>query len=302
MSQINCEACEDLKTYAPDFVANGVTKNVCTSLQNNTGLGANGSHTNCDDLDDANDCLVGQLSEEIDAYDTCEWKDYMKQFAPNVHTMLKAMICSDCGEWSNIESINDKLTDICKLLESVVAPPLADYAVLPLSTGRSVGTAVASRVRFHADDGTLNPYTKHSQGIGISYAKLAVTSCVTGKRRVYEWIQPKIYMTYIKEGTKDGDVLWYAKRSDIQAASGFTDFLWKTFTESSWTWNDSEVNNGSSLGKGIYLKITVDPGNMGNDYIGVEYHGTTYPYEQTLGYDVYATPLGNVPRLYTHYE
>ena len=120
MSKINCEACDDLKTYAPDFVANGVTKNVCTSLKNDTGLGTNGDHTDCDDLDDANDCLIGQLGEEIDSYDVCEWREYMHRFVPNVHTMLKAIICAICGIWIKIHEHESKIACVYNGLKNLI--------------------------------------------------------------------------------------------------------------------------------------------------------------------------------------
>lgn len=315
----DCVVCNELREEAPEFVVNGVTDTVCNNLQNDKGM--SGNSTDCEELADANDCLIGTMEGEIEKYDVCDWKDYMEKFVPNVHEVVAAVICAICGLWTNIHNLwkaiadiwteitnikndiddmDDRMDDMCKLINSNIAPPLSSYGVHPLSTSADIGTAVTSKIRYHADDGTLNPYTKAAQGIGISYGRLETTDCVTGKCTVYEWIQPQIFMTYIKEGVEEGEVLWYARKSQLQAASGFTDHLWRVFTESSWTWSDAEISNGSSRGKGVELKITVNPGNMGNDYIGVVYRGTTYPNESTVSYDFYPGALGNVPRLYTH--
>lgn len=103
-SKPDCNACQDLRDHAPDFVYNGITDSICTSLQNNTGLNPKASvvHTDCEDLDDANDCLVGRMDDEVDTYDVCDWKEFMHKFIPNLWTVLKGIICAICGIWKNI--------------------------------------------------------------------------------------------------------------------------------------------------------------------------------------------------------
>ena len=104
MSNIDCGACNDLREYAPDFVQNGVTNKICNSLANDTGLNPNLTtlHTDCEDLKDVNDCLVGRMDGEIEAYEVCDWKKYMHKFIPNLYETIKAGICSICGLWKNI--------------------------------------------------------------------------------------------------------------------------------------------------------------------------------------------------------
>lgn len=99
----DCNACEDLRQNSAEFVQNGVTDNVCASLKNNTGFNPSSGHDDCTDLHNANDCLVGNMEDEIEAYDVCDWKEYMKKFVPNVWTTLKAIICSICGLWIKLE-------------------------------------------------------------------------------------------------------------------------------------------------------------------------------------------------------
>lgn len=99
----DCTACSDLQTHAPGVIVNGITDSVCTNLKNNEGL--NGKRNDCDDLNDLNDCLVGNMDAELEAYDICDWKDFMHKFIPNIFTVLKGIICAICGIWDNIDKI-----------------------------------------------------------------------------------------------------------------------------------------------------------------------------------------------------
>ena len=103
MANYDCSACEDLRENAPNLVVNGMTSTECTYLKNNTGL--SGSSDDCTDLDDLNDCLVGNMADEVSAYDVCDWKTFMKSFIPNTWTVLKGVICSICGIWNNIDKL-----------------------------------------------------------------------------------------------------------------------------------------------------------------------------------------------------
>lgn len=112
MSNLNCSACSELNDHASEFVQNGVTETVCTSLKNNTGF--NPSLTtiidDCEDLDLANDCLIGMMAKELDMYDICDWKEFMKKFIPNVNQVIKAGICAMCGLWDKVECITGSIT------------------------------------------------------------------------------------------------------------------------------------------------------------------------------------------------
>ena len=104
MKDIQCDACSNLQTNAPNFVINGIGDTECTNLANNMGIGGNSD--DCTDLHDANDCLIGFMDDEVDAYSTCDWKEFMKKFIPNVWTVFKAVICSICGVWCKLEAMN----------------------------------------------------------------------------------------------------------------------------------------------------------------------------------------------------
>ena len=116
MADMNCSACEDIRQTSPEFVVNGLTDDICTSLSNDTGLNPSDDHNDCTDLHNLNDCLVGNEATEVDAYDVCDWKPFMKQFIPNLWTVLKAIICAICGIWTNIHNIWEEIAKIWEKL------------------------------------------------------------------------------------------------------------------------------------------------------------------------------------------
>lgn len=101
----DCSACSDLQEHSAEFVQNGVTNNVCNSLKNNSGFNPSSGHDDCEDLNDANDCLIGNMEDEVDAYDVCEWKEFMPNFIHNLWNVIKAIICAICGIWKRIEQL-----------------------------------------------------------------------------------------------------------------------------------------------------------------------------------------------------
>lgn len=96
----NCDACSDLQENSADFMQNGVTENVCNALKNDDGFNTASENDDCADLNNANDCLIGNMTDEIEAYEVCDWKAYTKSLVHNIWTVLKAMICSMCGLWT----------------------------------------------------------------------------------------------------------------------------------------------------------------------------------------------------------
>ena len=101
----NCSACNDLRENAADFLVNGVTDTACTSLKNDTGFNPSSNTNDCDDLNDANDCLIGNMTDEIEAYDICDWKTFMKKYIPNTYNVIKSIICAVCGLWTHIHDL-----------------------------------------------------------------------------------------------------------------------------------------------------------------------------------------------------
>ena len=102
MAKYKCSACEELRKSAPAVIRNGVSNSSCVSLKNNTGLNPSNNIKDCEDLENLNDCFVGNMATELPKYDDCNWKKFMKDFIPNVWNTFKAIICSICGLWCNI--------------------------------------------------------------------------------------------------------------------------------------------------------------------------------------------------------
>lgn len=111
-----CDACNDLKDYAPGFMLNGVTEATCNSLIANTGLNPSLSvtHKNCEDLKDMADCLLGALVEKLPAYDECTLKDFIAQLAPNTYNAVYAIVCSQCGLWQRLEDLEELVDNLVK--------------------------------------------------------------------------------------------------------------------------------------------------------------------------------------------
>lgn len=116
MANVNCGACEDLRQTDPNLIVNGFTETECASLQNDTGLVPSSGHDDCTDLNNLNDCLVGNMENEVEAYDVCDWKSFMKKFIPNVWTTLKAIICAICGLWTRVTCLYDSLVNLINYL------------------------------------------------------------------------------------------------------------------------------------------------------------------------------------------
>ena len=108
----DCSACDDLRQNAPNLTISGLTNSMCTSLKNNTGLSPSSGNDDCEDLNDLNDCLIGNMAAEVNEYKSCEWKEYIKNFIPGLWTTLKAMICAICGIWIKIKYILDMIDKI----------------------------------------------------------------------------------------------------------------------------------------------------------------------------------------------
>lgn len=104
MAKDVCSACDTLRASNSEFIHKGVTDEMCGHLKANQGLSNTGDN-NCTDMHTANDCLIGGMLESMDSYDVCEVKDALKDLTSNVMNMFDIMICSDCGQWDEIDKL-----------------------------------------------------------------------------------------------------------------------------------------------------------------------------------------------------
>lgn len=227
MSVINCDSCANLREYAPSFVQNGTTDVIAASLKNNTGLNPalTVTHDNCDDLNDANDCLIGRMADEVEAYDVCDWKEFMGKFLPNQYELMKAIIANDCGMWSHIYGA-------CQLAKQLLNPTLVwqgvwspDYLALH-PEAKNFGHLVLSEgspVVFPSEwDGTERGKIGYSPCFGLYIGVSNVTDCETGaKRTLLRWA-PLMYQYFTNNGFSYPQDVWYATRSEFVELLGET--------------------------------------------------------------------------------
>lgn len=113
MANTNCNACTELKSEVPELIVDGFNDSMCSSLKNDTGLKTSSGHNDCTDLNNMNDCLIGNMDVELDGYDACTWKDFMHDFIPNVWTMFKGVNCAVCGLWTNVHNLWSTIRSLC---------------------------------------------------------------------------------------------------------------------------------------------------------------------------------------------
>lgn len=113
-----CKTCKDLQQYSPDFVANGVTDEMCSNLESSTGL-MNKGRENCTDLHNANDCLIGGIAEKATSYNPCDPNKMIEDLAKNTMHVIDMLICSDCGQWNEIKKIWDEIQKIWDAIEEL---------------------------------------------------------------------------------------------------------------------------------------------------------------------------------------
>lgn len=109
MANKNCTACQDLSNDAPSLILNGLSETECVSLQNDSGLNPSSGNNDCTDLNNMNDCLIGNLEPELEAYDVCDWKEFTGHFVDNSWTVFKGVICAICGLWTKFHALCQSL-------------------------------------------------------------------------------------------------------------------------------------------------------------------------------------------------
>lgn len=265
MSKPDCNACADLREFAPDFVVNGVTDAICESLQRNLGFNPNlvVPHSNCDDLHAANDCLVGRQVNELPAYDVCDWKQFMERFLPGLYEVIKGIICGDCGQWN-------KLNDLCLLLRQQMQGYLEIYGervgkLLRDDTAKW-GGEIMTKNGIPAAAPRPEAEIQDHDSLGIEYQKLTVNDC-DGVQRTYEWIRPRIHCYTLASNIEYNDVIW---RVDLDTARGWglTDTLLEWLRVYPQWWPGFE--NGHGLIRSATIRLDVTEG-----YLRMVYYGST---------------------------
>lgn len=262
MANINCSSCAELRETAPSLIVNGFDDTMCTSLENNTGLNPSSGNDNCTDLNNMNDCLVGNMDSEIDAYEVCDWKEFMHKFIPNVWTVLKGIICAVCGLWTRVQSFDSKQSAMCDLLSATLSHPVSHYGILPNSTtashkGGTIATKNGSPILTPLPRSEVSSDAAWTmQNVGIKYGKLTGINC-DGACRRYEWIAPDVYAYRFNANVTPaaGDLLWSIDKASVTGRMGMTDEMWEIRKNNPIAWvADWTAGNKALIG----LRLSVE--------------------------------------------
>lgn len=270
MAQKNCAACDELRNDAPNLIVNGMTDTECASLKNNTGLNPSSGNDDCTDLDNMNDCLIGNMEEEVELYDVCDWKDYTKELVGNLWTMFKAIICAICGIWTNIVDIRNKLQALCQLVDLTLTPGLAPRGTLIYNTsspnyGGTIAKKGGNDVFVRSDD-SIPSELQPVVGVGIRYAKIRKARCSDGGCQHVEWIAPYFYGMKVNPDVELElmDELWSVDKATAQSW-GITDDMWRRMEIAPQAWTSDFTALRTAL-FGVRLSIE-------NNRLVLKYYG-----------------------------
>lgn len=276
MAKVNCSACDSLREDAPNFVVNGLGTTECNSLKNDTGLNPSSGNNDCTDLENMNDCLIGNMESEIELYDVCDWKDYMRKFVQNAWTMFKGINCAICGLWANVTSLRKKNTELCALIDALINPPLSRYGTLtndlgeqyPDHKGGTIGIKSNKKIVVPMEQSELSDPVWKAQNMGIYHGKQKMAKCSDGTCQSYEWIAPNTvgYRVNPDLELEIGDILWYATKAEC-VAWGISDDMWNAFSISSWTWQGYGLGSSSKRAL-VWLRLAVTNNRLELTYQG----------------------------------
>lgn len=233
---IDCNVCDDLKEVSPEFASLGITDTVCASLKNDTGLNPSLPilHTDCEDLEMMNDCLIGRPKDELEKYDNCDWRKFMRRFLWNLHEMLGGVICAVCGLWTNVHSLTGRVSslenmvaDICQLITQQINQNMDVYGTLEGSGWGPVPERRGGEITTLSGSPALMVGQNPSVwlGVGVYYRKMRLRDC-SGSIKTYEWVQPYIRDYYYNTQVNFSDPIWRASVQQLK----------------DWGWSDSLIN------------------------------------------------------------
>lgn len=158
MREEYCDACYELEEGASNFIENGVTTSIANRLKNDKGFSSDsGVDTDCEALNLANDCLIGGMEDELENYDVCDIKTWLKESWANLHGVLKAMIMAICGLWTKVHCILSGLnTLLVQLTDTTQTSSFSAVTAYALSSGVNSGNHIDNHL-----DQVLTPTTEY---------------------------------------------------------------------------------------------------------------------------------------------
>lgn len=276
MANIDCNVCDDLKEISTEFTSLGITDTVCTSLKNDTGLNPSLPilHDDCEDLELMNDCLIGRPKDELEKYDQCDWKKFMRKFLWNLHEMLGGIICAVCGLWTNVHSLTrrvkaleDMVKDICGLLNQQMNQNMDLYGTLTGTRLEDETERIGGEiVDNHGEPAVVEATQGSWDGVGFYYKKSVYKSC-DGAAKTYEWIQPYIRNYSYNTNTVYNDVIWRVSVAQLQQW-GLTNSLINQFTNYPQWWDGYCRSWGEYFGSTLHMQVV-------NGYLEIKLIGAT---------------------------
>lgn len=297
----SCSACEELRQEVPELICNGFDDEMCSSLSNDSGLSPTSGHNDCTDLNNLNDCLVGNEEKEVDLYEVCDWKTFMKQFIGNLWVFNKSVICAICGIWANIHNLWNKIAEIlqqiadiisnisalCDLINQAIAPSAPVYGIFPRTPdasqqARTCGFIPTNNGRPALIDAGRSTaggshHGEYYTGVGIYWGTVNALNCSTHTPYQRNFWKPYVWGMELNKDVSRGDALWVISKAQLQQMTTWSDALWQAYTDESWTWSEDRIVTGSDRGKNVWLKLHVGDAGYSNDYLVLTYDGTSYP-------------------------
>ena len=296
MAKIKCDACDSLKATDPNLAVNGWSDTECASFKNDTGLNPTSGHNDCTDLELMTDCLIGNMAQETDAYNNCDWKEFAKKFIANLWTVLTAIKCALCGIWTNIHNLWSRVNEIinmikalCQLVNASINPTAPIYGIfprtpLPEQQARTCGTIPTINGRpalIDAGNSTEggSHWGERYTGVGIYWGTVEGLNCDTQVPYDRHFWKPYIWGMKLNKDAEIGDAIWVISKSELQHHTTWSDELWQSYTDESWTWNEDRIVSGSDAHKTVWIRLHVGDAGYSNDYLVMTFRGTSYPNE-----------------------
>lgn len=294
MANMKCDACDSLKNTDPNLAVNGWSDTECASMKNDTGLNPTSGHNDCTDLELLNDCLVGGMAQEVEAYNNCDWKEFAKKFIPNLWTVLTAINCAICGIWTNIHNLWSRLGDIlkmisslCELVNAAISPSAPIYGIFPRTPDEGQrartcgfipnknGRPALIDIGRHTEGGSH--HGEYYTGVGIYWGSVNALNCTTQAIYQRNFWKPYIWGMKLNKDLNKGDAIWVISKSELQRMTTWSDALWQSYTDESWTWNEDRITSGKDRHKTVWIKLHVGDAGYSNDYLVMTVQGTSYP-------------------------
>ena len=224
---MNCASCNDLKQVAPELMVTGLTDEMEDSLRKNTGLNPDLTvvHNNEEDITDMIDCLVGRFGQQVDSYDDCDWKGFMKSFIGNLYGVMRASAASEAGMWEAIDGGGGGVHPDKEL----VLPAEATYAGYDIPDDWYTSVDATAVYDAGKAEGAVD---------GIDIGK-AAAMCIFGGGDLTRNLPPGTYRYFVLVGT-------------YNYGSSYTGEAWLNYGVESYHWTSTTIGGSQVNNQGSY--------------------------------------------------